>query len=197
MSKRAIFLLSLLILLFFGGAKNALAATFSLNPSSKTVSVNETFTVSVLLDTEGQPTDGADAIILYDSGKLSVTSASLGSLYANKVIEDYATAGKVTLRATSTASTSFTGSGTFATIVFKAIADGNANVDFQFTAGSTTDSNVSKEGSDLLTSVSSGSYTINASSGAGGTTLPQTGIITPTIFLASLGFLFILVPIFL
>lgn len=191
------FSLILFAVLLCVSVKDASAAYFSFSPSSKNVTVDETFTVSVLLDTQNQSTDGADAIILYDSGKLSVTAASLGSLYANKVQEDYSTAGKVIFRATSTASSSFTGSGTFATITFKATSDGSANVNFQFTAGSTTDSNVAKEGSDLLTSVSSATYTISTTSGTGGTTLPETGLITPTILLASLGLLFILAPLFL
>lgn len=194
----SIFVFSFFFLFF--GIKDASAATLSLSPASKQVSVNDTFVVSVMLDTQGETTDGVDAIIFYDSGKLSITSVSLGDLYANKLQEDYSTGGQITLRATSTATTSFTGSGTFATITFKAISDGNANVDFQFTAGSSTDSNVAKEGQDLLTSVSGAVYTISPSGGVGGgeeTTLPETGIITPTILLASLGFLFILAPLFL
>ncbi len=181
------------------------AASLSFSPASKTVGLNETFSVNVILNTGGSETDATDAIINYDNYKLEVVSATLGSLYANKLSEDTSTAGKVIFRATSTSDQSYNGTGTFATISFRTIAEGTANVYFQFTSGSTTDCNVAYQGSDLLGSVSNASYTVSSSSttsspapasstttGTGGTTsAPVSGSTSPTIFLLGGGLLLV------
>lgn len=214
-TKNILFLATSFILLFFLTPKEAKAASLSLSPATKNVIIGETFTVSVMLDTQGELTSGTDAIILYDAAKLSVVSAVLGDLYTNKVQEDSSTTGKVTFRATAPSGSPFNGSGVLATVQFKAIADGNANVSFDFTLGSTVDSNVGKqgtEGEDILTSATGATYTIGQSSGgdsgvpgvgggestgSGTTTTPVAGFITPTILLAGLGLLLLFLPLFI
>jgi hypothetical protein len=200
-------LVSLIIFLggLFGAAKSAMAAaSLSLSPASQSVTVGGSLTVNVMLDTKGAETDATDAIILYDASKLEATSATLGSLYANKLEENTSISGKVILRATSSATSNYSGSGTFASIVFSGLSAGEANVSFEFTSGSTTDSNVASAGVDILGSVADGTYTIT-SSGIGGTgdtstdsgtsttsTLPETASIGPTILVFGFGVLAIL-----
>ena len=208
--KRYIKLIFVLLIISLGGlfvtASSAMAAaSLSLSPASKSAVVNESFTVEVKLDTKGAETDATDAIILYDAVKLTVTSATLGALYANKLEENINISGKVILRATSSATSSYSGSGTFASIVFKALETGEANVSFEFTSGSTTDSNVASSGVDILGSVANATYTITSSgvggptsTGSGtatGSTLPVTASIGPTIIVTGLGFLAILVSL--
>ena len=190
-----------LILLTFPKAALA-AATLSFSPASKSVNTNDTFNVDVILNTGGSDTDGADVIVRYDGNKLSLVSASLGSLYANKLTADTSTSGKITFRATSTEITAFNGTGTFASMTFKAIASGTANVYFDFTAGSTTDSNVAYKGADILGSVANASYTIGTSTSGGTTTggtttggttsIPVSGTVEPTILLLGGGILLLL-----
>lgn len=203
-SKKIFFSFIIIIFVLFVFANQAwAAASLSFSPASKTVALNETFSVDVMLSTGGAETDGTDAIVMYDANKLQVTAASLGNLYANKLIADTSTLGKIVFRATSTADQSYNGTGTFATITFKAYASGTqaAEVYFQFTSGSTTDSNVAYQGSDLLGSVSNASYTISsaaASPAAGGVatsptpSVPVSGSTTPTIFLLAGGLLLFL-----
>lgn len=187
--------LFLILFLFLAPvAKVWAAASLSFSPSSSTVTLNQNFSVDVTLSTGGSETDGADVIIRYDGNKLQVVSANLGSLYTNKVVEDTGTSGKITLRATSASNQSYNGTGTLATIVFYPIAEGTANVYFDYTSGSTTDTNIAYQGSDILGSVSNATYTVT-SSGTGGTTtsvspspsIPVSGTSGPTLALVGGG----------
>lgn len=161
--------------LFIFPAKAWAAASLSFSPASQSVTLNNNFNISVILNTGGSDTDGADVIVNYDGNRLQIVSATLGDLYANKLVVDTSTNGKITLRATTTADQSYNGTGTFATLSFKAIAEGTANVYFDFTSGSTTDSNVAYLGDDLLGSVSNGSYTISQSTTSTTTSSPSPG----------------------
>jgi hypothetical protein len=178
------------------------AASFSLSPATKVVTVGDQFDVAVILDTAGEAATAAKAIVNYDGLKLQVVSATLGSLFTTKTEPDTSTSGKVTLEASgATATESFTGSGTFATLTFKALAAGVVTVSFEFSQSSTTDSNVTgSSGNDILTAASSGTYTI-ATSGIGGGTestpvptpsaLPESGVVEDTIILLGGGLLFL------
>ena len=206
--KLAKLLLFILFLGFFAftAKKNALAAaSLSFDPTSKTVAINETFNVAVILNTGGAETNGVDAIIRYDGNKLEFVSATMGSLYESILTPNPtpSTPGNLTLGAATTQT--YNGTGTFATINFKAIAEGTANVYFEFTAGSTTDSNVAYQGEDLLGSISNASYTITATGsttngsttngGVGGETpvsIPESGTVENTIILLTGGVALIL-----
>jgi len=153
--------------------------------------LEETFNVDVILNTGGSETDGADVIIRYDGNKLTLVTAALGELYTNKLTADTSVEGKITFRATSSENQSYNGTGTYATMSFKAKAEGTANLYFDFTSGSTTDSNVAYKGSDILGSVSNASYTITQA-GTGGTaspspSVPVSGTASPTILILGSG----------
>jgi len=164
------------------------AASLSFSPANQTVALNQNFTVNMELSTGGAETDGADLIIRYDGNKLQVVSANLGTLYANKVVEDTSTSGKITLRGTSASDQSFNGNGTVGTLVFKPISEGTANIYFDFTSGSTTDTNIAYHGTDVLGSVSNATYTINQT-GVGGVnpsaspSIPVSGTVETTVAL--------------
>src|SRR5258708_5071697 len=67
-------------------AASASAATLSLSPSAQTVNVGDTFTVQVLLDTQGQAVDGVDVSALnYNPYFLQVQGVQVqpGSLMAD------------------------------------------------------------------------------------------------------------------
>lgn len=123
-------------------------------------SVGETFTGTICLNTEGQAVDGVDVHYLnYDKTKLEVvgTTITAGSLFASTPANSVdATNGKINFSQGASGGTTYNGNGTLATITFKALAVGNTNLTFDFTSGSTTDSNVASGGSDLLTSVGNG-----------------------------------------
>lgn len=166
----------------------ASAATLSLSPATGTHAVGEEFEVKILLDTSGTTTSGTDAYIRYDPNTLSVVDANSstegtqilpGSLYSQTSYNSVDTAsGKISFSGSkSGGSPGYSGSGTLATITFNAVKEATGSqVTFDFTNGSTTDSNVIDQSSsdDVLGSVTNGSYTISGTA-ADGTTGDGTG----------------------
>ncbi|OGE98128.1 MAG: hypothetical protein A3G89_01025 [Candidatus Doudnabacteria bacterium RIFCSPLOWO2_12_FULL_42_9] len=149
----------------------ASAATLTVSPASGSYTAGQTFTVNVLLNTTSQPIDGVDFFYLkYNPAILQVQDSDaatsgvqiipgtlLTQTLANTV--DAAT-GKITFSQVTTTGTSYNGSGTVASINFKGIANGTSTLAFDFTAGSTADTNVAGGGTDKLTAVTNGSFTI-------------------------------------
>ena len=187
--------------LFFAFAASASAATLSLSPSTKSVNVGDTFTVNVMLDTQGQAVDGVDLqAINYNPYNLQLqdadsstsgTQIQAGSLMPSTLANSVDTTnGKIVFSQITNAGSTYTGSGVLATLTFKALVAGNVPVTINFTSGATTDSNVASKGSDILTSVTNGQYTINnvvstvnptpGAGGAGGNNTPNTPNPTPS-----------------
>jgi len=146
------------------------SAVLSLSPSSTLVSVNNTFTVNILLNTGGQSAYGVDVnklrfnpavfqVVDADAGTSGV-QISPGSLMALTIINNIDnTAGTIQFSQIATPGSTYSGSGTVATVTFRAISAGSSSATFDFSLGSGTDSNVAGLGGDLLASVGSGSYT--------------------------------------
>ncbi len=204
MRRLIIFIFVFLVGLFTQATLAQAAASFSLSPAEKTVNLGADLSLNVLIDTGSTETESADAILLYDETKLSAISATLSSLYENKISQDTSQSGKVILRATS--DSGFVGSGIFATVVFRTIATGAANVSFQVIAGSTADSNIMADDEDILTTASNGVYTIQ-STAIGGTatasatpsaspsSLPESGWWEPTALVFGMGSLLIILAL--
>ena len=148
------------------------AATLSVSPSSQTVNVGDIFSVIVNLDTQGASIDGVDLRYLnYNPSLLQIQATQItpGTLMPMTLANSINTSlGRITFSQISAGGNKYKGSGTLATISFKALAVGSANLNFNFTLNNTTDSNVASGGSDILTAVVNGSYTINNSTGASG-----------------------------
>ncbi len=167
----------------------AQAAVMEFVPASGTYSVNATFDVKIDVDTKGEDTTSADAVITFDNNLLSVDDVSYGSfyptvlhseqndkLYISGMVDD---PGKVV-----------NGKGTMATITFKALTSGTATVSFDCTDGKTDDSNVSKndlDSTDILVcgSLADASYTLGNGVAQPTNTpaiseLPETGGGTPS-----------------
>lgn len=150
----------------------ASAATLSLSPATSAINVGSNFTVNVALNTEGAAIDGVDVFYLnFNPSLLSVVDTAsgasgvqitAGSLMPNTIVNtvDNAT-GKITFSQVPNGGSTYTGSGNLASITFNAKAAGTANVTFDFTSGSTLDSNIASNGSDVLTAVTNGSYTLS------------------------------------
>lgn len=180
------------------------AASLSLSPAAQTVEVGQNFDVTVQLNSGGANTDATDVILNYDATKLTLVTAALGDLYENRLVTNVSVSGKVTLRASSTPGSYFSGTGTFATLSFKGKNQGLAAANFDFSANSTTDCNVAYAGSDILGSVTNGSYTIAAAgtlnltptttgnSPTSRPTQPVSGGLTPTVTLGIFGTFFMI-----
>lgn len=149
-----IFLLSLIV-----SASPVRAALPSLlfSPSAIITQTNTQFTVSLLLDTAGQSVGGAGAKLTFDPYYLSAISLHPGELFV-----DYPAAiidnehGTITISGISASALDlYTGTGVFADIVFRPYHPGTSQVNFLFTPGSTTDSNIAvmTGNGDILASV--------------------------------------------
>lgn len=177
-------------LAFLLGPTPAWAASLSLSPSSGTFNRSCSFSLDVNLDTQGVQSDGTDAVILYDNSRITATSVTPGTIYAEYPgtnVDD--ASGKISISGLAAVSQAFTGQGKLATINF-AVKDnaptGATQVKFDFDPGNmtkTTDSNVVQRGTaqDTLSSVVNGNYTIGTgtcTTAPGGTT-PGGTIVTP------------------
>ncbi len=174
--------ITLLLISFHFSAKAVFGAgSFYLSPDSDSVGVGENFNVDIIINTGGAKTDGADALLNYDGTKLQVVSIAGGTTYPTYPTKT-STSTTITIGGVSnTSGPYFSGSGVFATITFKGTAAGTAAVTFKFTSGSTTDSNVTENGtnSDILTSALGGTYTVSGTGAAtettGSSSLPVSG----------------------
>ncbi len=162
-------------------ASSASAATLILSPSSGTVSAGGTITVDIMLDTQGAAVDGVDVYSLhYNSSVLEVqdVNSSMSGVQITPgtllpiTLTNSVSNGLIQFSQVASGGTNYNGSGKLATITFKGIFNGTSPLTFDFTSGSTSDSNVAGGGLDKLTSVNTGSITVT-----GGTTNPYP---TPT-----------------
>lgn len=167
---KKILIILTLVFVFFVSTSTSFAATLILSPASGSISAGQTITVDIMIDTKGADIDGVDVYSLrYNSSILEVVDSnpstsgvqiSPGSLFpltlTNKV-----TPGIIQLSQVTSGGTSYKGAGKLATITFKGVANGTSAVTFDFTAGSTSDTNVAGGGVDKLTSVAGGSYTVS------------------------------------
>lgn len=169
------FLVLGLMFVLLSFVKVASAATLTLSPSSGSYTAGQIFTVDVNLDTAGQAIDGLDLYFLrYNSSILEVQDSNssifgiqikAGALMAQTLTNTVDPAnGKITFSQVTSSGTTYNGSGKLATISFKAIANGTSAVAFDFTLGSTSDTNVAGGGTDKLTSVSNASFSVTGGS---------------------------------
>ncbi len=154
-------------------AQVAPVATFSLSPVSQSVVSGATFSVSIVLNTGGQPVYGVDInrlrfnpsllqVVDSDTAVAGVQISPGSSMALNVANSVDNTNGTIQFSQVANPGSTFTGVGTIATITFRAVSSGVANITMDFTLGSSLDSNVAGSGGDLLSSVGSGSYTITS-----------------------------------
>lgn len=158
--------ISLVLLLTFLFPLSALAAKLSIDPVSKSVKVGDAFTLNINLNTENQFADGVDIHFLnYDKDKLEVQGSAItvGTLFSMTPTNSVdAVNGRINFSQAASGGTTYNGSGVLATISFKALKEGSANLSFDYTASSTIDSNVASVGNDILNGVVNGVVTITA-----------------------------------
>lgn len=171
MIKRILFFSTMLWLIGW----SAQGATLSVSPSSATVNVGDNITVQIMLDTQGQSVEGVDLNTFnYNPSMLSAQDSdtavsgvqiSSGTLMPNTVFNSVDSAvGKIQFSQVTAGGQSYTGQGVLAAITFQALQSGTVSLSFDFLSGSTVDTNVAHNGSDVLTSVSGGVLTLSGSS---------------------------------
>ena len=159
-----IFLKSLFfVIIFFTCAQIASADTsftFSV-PEGQSGSGNEFYhgrcvRVDVLLDTDGHDTGGADLEINYDNSRIAIVnddcSTAATTIYPASQYDNYpnnhVTSNKITLGAYNNPGHPYNGNDSFAHFYFTVLdGGGDYDLDFEFTVGNTTDTNLAEYGS--------------------------------------------------
>ena len=131
-------------------------AIMKLESSKQNYSVGEEVAVKVLVDTQGNPVDGADVLLAYsgsvEPGSIDFLDDSL-SVFNNVMGLKIDQAKKeIRFSALSAPGKNFTGQGEIAVLNFASTGSGQAKIEFVFERGSTIDSNVSyfEEAQDIL-----------------------------------------------
>lgn len=168
------------------------AATLVTTPSGSTsIPVGSTASIAIVLNTENIDIQGVDIRYLrYDPTMLEVqdddsAQAGVQILKGTLMIQTLTntvntTAGEINFSQIPQAGISFRNTGnvdearTLATIRVKALREGAATLSYDFTAGSTTDTNVASNGSDVLTAPATVTLSITAPSPNPDTQAPTT-----------------------
>lgn len=154
----------------------AAGATLSLSPATGTFNKNCNFSLQVLLDTGGYDTAGSDVILNYDATRFTANKISNGSIYPDYPGNNIDTQnGIITISGLASATSSYKGSGIFATIDFTVLdtaPPGATQIKFDFDPNDkskTTDSNVVEVGTmaETLNQVVNGNYTVGTGSCGG------------------------------
>jgi hypothetical protein len=158
-------------LALFMFARAASASTLTLTPSSGSYASGASFNVDIDINTSGAQVDGVDVYSLhFNPALLQVNDANSGTtgiqITAGSLLPQTLTntvnnsTGVIQFSQVTTGGTHYSGSGVLASISFKAIANGTSAVTFDFTQGSTADTNVAGAGVDTLSSVGNASFTV-------------------------------------
>ena len=166
-----------LLFLFLGNIFSVQAATsFSFSvPEGQGGSNNEFYhgrcvRVDIMLDTDGNDTGGADLEINYDNSRIAIVqndcSTGATTIYHDSQYDNYlnnhVTGNKITMGAYNGPGHAYNGSGRFAYFYFTVLdGSGDYDLDFEFTFGNTTDTNLAEYGSgdDILDQADS--YTVH------------------------------------
>lgn len=149
-----------LILLLLAPAGAAFASTLSLTPATGVYTTGSTFTVRVVVNTKGAAINAADGVLSFNPKELQVISASRSSSIFNLWTTEptYSnSAGTVSFSGGSP--TGYTGgAGTVMSVTFKTLGAGSPRV--TMTSGSVLAAD--GRGTNVLTSMGSGAYTVSA-----------------------------------
>lgn len=174
-------LLVVIPLLFFVGASGVHAQSageFLFSPDSVSTSQGQEFTTDIVMDTGGNEAGGGGAILKFNPVFLEVVNITPGIIF-----DDYPLAfkdnDKGVVKISGIAGSTdnlFKGKDKFASVTWRSKASGTTSVTFDFTPGSTTDSNIAVKfgNGDVLSSVGSLNVTITAGSGSAATTTTTT-----------------------
>lgn len=143
-------LIPLLAILFFLTIRvsAASAATLSLDPVSASAPVGQSFNVKLTIDTEGESVTSTDVILLFDDSILQVLNVVEGDNGQDSFFPRLSyTVSPNELYIPSDVIESIdkrTGTGVVGTITFQGSREGIADVQFDCTAGKTSDTNIMK-----------------------------------------------------
>lgn len=182
--RRKLFISIFFAILFFPlTLKPVQAAYFEPNPATINVNAGETFTVKVNINTEGEEVNSADIYLNFNSSLIEAQQITAGSFFPT--VTNDISAGMVYIAAmVDDPASSKTGSGEVATITFKALANGSAEISFDCDSSKIVKADVnatnilvcSKNNKTTLTIGSGGSTTSSTPAPTTVSSLPKSGV---------------------
>lgn len=158
-STKLFFVLVFSCLYFLLSYTFAWAATLSLSPSTGVYTAGQSFTASVIVNTQGAGINAADGAIKFNPAELSVVAISKGAIFNLWTAEPSFSNSAGTISFSGGNPTGYSGSnGTILSITFRAKNAGTSKVNF--TSGSVLAAD--GRGTNVLTSMGGGTYTIAA-----------------------------------
>jgi hypothetical protein len=157
---QSLVLLGLFFFMYTTSAFSAEAASLGISPSTGVYSANGTFSVRVVVNTDGKPINASDGTLSFNPKELSVVSVNRsGSIFNLWVTEPTFSNSAGTINFSGGLPSGYTGgAGTIMNITFKAAGAGTARVTFK---GGSVLANDGK-GTNILTAMNGGNYTIQA-----------------------------------
>jgi len=129
MNKQRAWLLVFFIIFFFLGLVPSVFATkFDLIPPAGTLQRGQDITFTINIDTEGASVTSIQSGLTYDSTLIQYISVTAGAAMSS-VVADTATFGTGKILFTGTNNAGFNGTGVFATVVFKIIAQSSGSTE--------------------------------------------------------------------
>lgn len=182
--KKIFFSLSIVLIFFYSGPLiySAFAASLQLDPAAVSTPAGEIFTIKVDVDAGKDKIKSADAYIVYDPKIVEPQSVADGTFFS-VVNKDLSTSGKAYVSGMiDDLSKPVTGTGTIATITFKALADGTDALEFDCAAGSTNGSMIiADDGKDtnIIDCTKNRTSTVTVGAGVTGRPTPAVDDLTP------------------
>lgn len=161
MDKKLIIILIIVILAGLGLALHFLKqpvpskVSLFLSTPKRSYKVNKTIPVVVKISTLDYEVAGTDVVLNYDPQRLQFQKIESSNSVFKNFPPHFTSEGKIRFSALADPQEKFKGSGEVATILFQTIKKGRSNISFDFTSGSTTDTNIALygEAKDILENV--------------------------------------------
>lgn len=182
------------------------AAYFKISPSTISKSANETFSVDVIVDAGSDEIRGVDIYVTFDGSVLEAQSVTEGSFFST--VTNNITSGQVYIAGLMDDVSTKTGSGTVASITFKALKSGTTTIGFNcdssvITKADANGTNIMQCSANQTASVTIGdggnTNTTNDSTTTGGeasaepTGLPRSGVFDKMTLWSKMGIILVLV----
>ncbi len=182
--------------------KGILAATINFDKTNISVDAEQSFSLQVNIDAGSDEIRSTDIYLNYDSNYIQAESVTEGN-YFPTVTSDTSTPGQVYIAAmVDDPAVTKTGSGTVATINFKAVKDGTTNITLNCSSSKIIKADINA--TNILTCTQAVSLQVTIGGGGGGevltptpSVLPKTGIFENLQKVAKPGIIFLIVGAFL
>lgn len=147
---------------FLMSAHDVTAATLRINPGTGVYSVGNTFTLTVIVNTEGKPINASDGQLFFNPRELQVINVSRNASIFNLWTEEPTFSNSMgTISFSGGSPTGYTGStGNIITISFRTLSAGTPKITFKSGSILAADG----MGTNILTAMTGGTYTVSAPS---------------------------------